>query len=298
MARKAQAACARYGGRQTGPAQADSSRRKEGVMKTEMKRGGWVLAGVLLGLSMIVCAGCTPIAGLNQVMSTYQFTAISPPQSNWENGSIVEMEPGCPNAPVLHATPSMVPVSIANIDHDAPDVSQDFNEKLELSLGVSLPDNIKAQLTAQGVRQYSAVAAGNVLQSVALDSYVTDTFPKIVEKFGRNWTRALAEGRLYYFYEVWLCSRLTYKFYDDKGATAKITVPIQIPADLSAGWTANNDGSLVFSGPGVLCLGYRARPVRASSSGEPVPMATGGMTAAVKQASEKLDKPQESAPPK
>jgi hypothetical protein len=260
--------------------------------------GGWVLAGILCGFMLVACAGCCD--GLQKVMSEYHFTAISPPQSNWENGSVVEIDPRYPNAPTLHSMPSMVPVSILNIDHQAPDVSQNYSEKLDLSLGLSLPDEIKAQLTAQGVSQYSVVATGNILRSVPLDSYVSETFPKIAEKFGGDWTIPLAEGRLYYFYEVWLCDKLTYKFYDSKGANATITVPIKIPVDLTAGWTANEDGSLVFAGPESICLGYMARPVQVATTGKTEPEATKGgkATAAGRQAGVKFDKPQEGTPPK
>lgn len=228
--------------------------------------------------------------GLNEVMGQYHFVPISPPQSNWENGSVVEIDPRFPSAPVLRSMPSMVPVGMANIDHNAPNVSQTHDEKLDLSLGVSIPAEIKAGLSAQGVRQYSVVAEGNIIQSVPLDSYATDTFPKIAEKYGARWTRALKEKQLYYFYEIWVTKKLTYKFYNEKGASAQLSVPIKVPVELSASWKATDDGSLVYEGPGVICVGYRARPIREAESGEPVIQSTGGITAGGKQAEEALTK--------
>lgn len=242
---------------------------------------------ILLG-ALLLLSGC-PAHGLNAVMDSYHFTAISPPQSNWENGSVVEIDSRFPNAPVLRSMPSMVPVSIVNIAHDAPSVSQSHDEKLDLSLGVSIPGKMKVDLTAQGARQYSVVAEGNVIVSVPLDSYAIDTFPKIAEKYKSKWTIPLSEGKLYYFYEAWFAKKLTYKFYDAKGVTLKTTLPIQIPVDLSPNWKSTDDGSLVYEGPGSICLGYRARPIRAIETGEIVLMGTGGITAEGKDAREKRD---------
>ena len=257
-------------------------------MKTNSPRiSSFVMVITLLG-ALLLLFGCAH--GLNEVMESYHFTAISPPQSNWENGSVVEIEPRFPNAPVLRSMPSMVPVPITNIEHVAPSVSQSHDEKLDLSLGVSIPGKIKAALALQGARQYSVVAEGNVITSVPLDSYMIDTFPKIAEKYGSKWTLALKEDKdLFYFYEVWFAKRLTYKFYDAKGVNATITLPIEIPVDLSPNWKMTNEGSLIFEGPGSICLGYKARPIRETETGEIVPMATGSITAEGKSAGKKLD---------
>lgn len=243
-------------------------------------------AAMLLGL-FVILVGCAP--GLNSVMETYRFTAISPPQSNWENGSIVEIDSSFPNGPALRSMPSMVPVAILNISHDAPSISRNHDEKIDLSLGVSIPGKIKGELAAQGARKYSVVAEGNVIWSVPLDAYAIDTFPKIAEKYGSKWTRALKEEKLYYLYEVWFAKKLTYKFYNEMGAGVKLTLPIKVPIDLSLNWKMTDDGSLVFEGPGSICLGYKARPIRVIESGETVPMATGGMTAEGRSARENRD---------
>ena len=253
---------------------------------SKIGRSFWATA--VLAAIVGLCTGCAD--GLHKVMSSYDFTAISPPQTNWENGSVVEIDSSYPDAPVLRATPSMAQATIMNVSHDAPAVSTNYSEKLDLSLGISLPDGIKAQLTAQGAAQYSVVADGNTIVSVPIDSYVMDTFPKIADKYGAAWTLPLAQKDLYYFFEVWTCQKLTYKFFTSAGATAQITVPIKIPTNVSGDWTVGSDGSLTFQGPGTICLGYRARPIRQADSGEIVPQATGKLTAAGKAATVKLDK--------
>ena len=245
-------------------------------------------AAAVLAVIVGLCTGCAD--GLQKVMEANHFTPISPPQTNWENGSVVEIDFSYPDAPVLRATPSMAQATIMTVAHSAPDVSTDYSDKLDLSLGISLPDGIKAQLTAQGATQYSVVADGNTIVSVPIDSYVVDTFPKIADKYGANWTIPLAQKDLYYFFEVWTCQKLTYKFFTSAGATAQITVPIKIPTNVSGDWTVNSDGSLIFQGPGTICLGYRARPIRQADSGEIVPQATGKLTAAGRVARENRDK--------
>lgn len=88
---------------------------------------------------------------------------------------------------------------------------------------------------------------------------------------------------------MWFAKKLTYKFYDSKGIEVKTTLPIQIPVDLSSNWKSTDDGSLAFECPGSICLGYRARPIRAKETGEIVLMGTGDITAEGKDASEKRD---------
>jgi hypothetical protein len=76
-----------------------------------------------------------------------------------------------PMRPTSAPRPPMAGATIATVDSPAPDVSQSGDDKLDLSLGMSLPHDIKANAAAKGARQYSVVTGGNLIRRAPLDPY-------------------------------------------------------------------------------------------------------------------------------
>jgi len=210
-------------------------------------------------LALIVIGGCHA-KGIHEVMSDYHYTELTPP-TVWELGSVVEIDPRIPDAPDLRSTPAMAGATIATVDSPAPDVSQSGDDKLDLSLGMSLPHDIKANAAAKGARQYSVVTGGNLIRRAPLDPYAIDTFPVMAQKYGSNWKQAIEQGRLFYIYEIWTATKMDYRFFDERGISLKLDVPIDVgSAEVAAGWSARSDGTVTYSGP-ALAIGYKYRPV-------------------------------------
>src|SRR4051812_24194374 len=127
----------------------------------------WQLRGVVmfgLALLFLVETGCaTPDRGLVRVMQDYRFMPISPPQTHWQVGSVVEVDRRFPAAPTLFGSPTDAAVTPIEIRRAAPDVSRNHDEKVELSGGVSLPAKLQLELALQHATQYSVNASGNFI---------------------------------------------------------------------------------------------------------------------------------------
>lgn len=220
----------------------------------------WVLA-------TMVIAGMGCGSGLDRVMDKHGFTPISPPQTQWQVGSIAEIPKQSKTAPVLRTTPRTAGAPINIESSHAPAVSQNHQSQLDLSVGVSIPAGIKVEVAEKGAKKYSVVAKGNVIERVLLDDYATQTFPVLKEKYGNLWGPAIDEETLYYFYELWSAKELEYVFYDAQGAKVKLPLPIEIPVEIGVGFEFKKDGSLVYHGTDPIYLGYKARPIRKDENG-------------------------------
>lgn len=220
-----------------------------------------------LVFSVILFSGCNGAKGLHSLMNDHDFTYITPPQTNWEVGAIVIIEPSFQNSPVVRVTPSVAGAPIIIYPSDTPNIENNHNSKLDLSLGISLPANLKVSLAANKVSQYSIVSNGNKIKRVYLDPYAANTFPVMEEKYSRYWQEALTDKKLFYLYELWFADELVYKFLDENGLGITAPIPIQIPLDLSANWKWKKDGSLVYKGSTPICIGYKGRRIRISDEG-------------------------------
>lgn len=212
--------------------------------------------------------------GLLKTMDEYHFTAISPPQTNWAIGSVVEVKANEPYAPVLRCTPGDADAStdLIRIDSAAPEVSNKHEEKFDLSLGVSAPAKVKAELAAKNAVSYSVVATGNSIVRVPIDPYVVKVFPKIRDTYGGHWGPPIEAQELFYLYELWFASKLEYKFYDSSGVSVKLEVPVKsVDPKLEAEWSSSGEGSLLYDAGGdpkkLICLGYKKRPIVMKAGG-------------------------------
>jgi len=221
-------------------------------------------------------------------MREYDYTAISPPQTNWEVGSIVELDARYDTAPVLRATAASAEAPLSVHQSSAPDVSKSHEAKLDMDLGVSIDAALKAKLAASGARRYSIVATGNQIRRVLIDQYAIDTFPAIAKRYGSRWAIPLAEDKLYYLYEVWCSAGLEYRFYGEGDARLELEPVVEIPAALEANYEWKNRETLGYVGPEQICLGYKARPIRLLESGEVIPHAAGGATPEARPAREDI----------
>ncbi|MBI3858396.1 MAG: hypothetical protein HY293_22155 [Planctomycetes bacterium] len=206
--------------------------------------------------------------GLIRTMDEYRFIALSPPQSSWVPGSIIEVKANEPNAPALRCFPSDAGANIEPLKSvgSAPELSTKHDEKFDLALGVSAPAKVKAELAAKGAVSYSVVASENSIVRISIDPYLRNVFPKIRDEFGGNWATPIDNQELYYIYELWFATKLEYKFYNSGGVSVKLSVPVKtVDANLSAGWSSTDDGSLIYdagSDPAKrICLGYKKRPI-------------------------------------
>jgi len=250
-------------------------------MVTEKHFGCHYLWGLML--LAVFQVGCVD-RGVVQVMRDYHFTPISPPQTHWQVGSVIQIDRRFPSAPTLFNSPSDSVVGPIIIRHNAPDVSRNHNEKLELSGGVSLPAKVQAQLALQHATQYSVVAGGNFIVVVPLDPYAKSVYPTLVPNpLPEHWINALDNDGLYYINEMWFAQSLEYKFYDSNGVQLKVSAPTAAAVDWSASadFSWSDDGSLVYHGADPICLGYKSRAIaRTGADGHPTPQAAGKPTPA------------------
>ena len=238
------------------------------------------LAWGALGSSLsILVVGCGHDPGLNKAVRDAYFVPITPPQTALEPGLVAEVDPRVPEAPVIRASPTGAGVTPRIYTSQTPDASTKHEEKTDLSLGVTLPQDVQTRLSAKGAHTYSVVSTGNEIRRVYIDEYAQDIFPKLAEKYGGNWAGALAQSKLYYFFELWCSKGLEYRFYDEHGIdiTAKLDVKA-MNLGAAAGYSMKDDGSLIFaSEKDTICIGYKARPIRKKGTGEIGP--EGGGTA-------------------
>lgn len=221
---------------------------------------------ILLGVTVaILPAGC--VNGLHDVMSENGFTEIRPPQTNWEVGLIAEIDDSFPEGPALRATPKAAGAPNFPQSSTAPSVSTSHDKKVDLALGVGLPEKIRGKLKAEHASGYTVVAKGNSISRVLLDQYADQTFPAMRERYSQYWSDALDAGNLYYMYELWCATNLEYKFYDNDGGELELEVPVEVPVELKATWEFKDSGTLAYSGGEPICLGYKARPIRRTDNG-------------------------------
>lgn len=214
----------------------------------------------VLCVLLIESTGCAN--GLMRTMEEYNFTPLSPPQTKWEGGSIVEVKPNEPSAPILRVTPSIAAAPIILMTADAPDVSRSHDDKADISIGLTLPQGIGLQLKQNGASQYTVVSNGNYIVRVPLDPYALNTFPIISGKYAGFWGRALDDHELYYVYELWYAKSLEYKFYNSAGGSISVDAKaIKIPAELQANYALTDSGSVIYKGQDAICLGYKRRPI-------------------------------------
>jgi len=225
-------------------------------------------------LALAALTGC-PAKHLRDVMREYGFAEIRPPQTAWEPGSIVEIDDE--SAPVLRITPSAAKVASNEYESAAPDVERKHGDRLELALGLSLPLPVRASLTVQGAREYSVVARGNVIRRILIDEYALGPFAELARRYGANWAAPIADEKLHYLHELWCADTLEYRFYGKGGAEVGATLSGKVPVEAKAGFSWDDQGSLVHSGQGkaAVCLGYKARRIRAAPQGGIVPEAAG-----------------------
>lgn len=240
-----------------------------------------VMAWMSVAAVTLTLVGCVNTKrGLVRTMAEYEFTAITPPQTAWRVGSVVEVDSSSPTAPTLFTLPKPDALQGVAFPRMAPDVTLDHEDKLELSAGVSLPAEVQAELAVQGVTQYSVVAGGNYIELVPIDAFAKNVFPAMVPNpLPQHWKTALEEQQLFYINELWFARSLEYRFYTSGGVkvNAKAPTPAAI-ADWSAGvgFTWKDDGTLIYNGPDPICLGYKRRPIGpVGPDGTPVAQAAG-----------------------
>jgi hypothetical protein len=213
---------------------------------------------------LCACVGCeSGNLGLHETLRDFRFTALTPPSTLWAPGSIVQIDRRMPDAPALRSTPAMAGAPIDVVPGEVPDVSRNHEERLDINLGVSLPQQIKAKLDTNNARQYSVISTGNRVERVPLDPYTVSTFPTMRDRFGQQWLESMGRGaEIYYIYELWSATGLEYQFYNDSGVKVSAGIPLSGGAtvDLGGGWSAKSDGTLTYSGS-PLYLGYKANPV-------------------------------------
>lgn len=241
----------------------------------------FIKAALVVGIAaaQFIMVGCTS-TGLVRTMSEYEFTAITPPQTAWRVGSVVEVEGRTPNAPTLFTMPTTDSLKDVAFSRAAPDVTRNHEDKLELSAGVSLPAKAQAELAVQGATQYSVVADGNFIELVPIDAYSMRIFPSLVPNpLPQHWKTALEEDKLYYVNELWFARSLEYRFYTSGGVQLRAKAPTPtavVDWNASVGFSWKDDGSLVYSGAEPICLGYKRRPIgRVGPDGKPVAQAAG-----------------------
>lgn len=236
-----------------------------------------IVASLLVALFAVASAGCQK--GLHATMGEFGFKTLTPPQTNWEVGSVVEQDR---IAPTLRVSPSIAGVPRGNIvlSSTVPDVKKTHSNKLDLDVGVSIDPGIKVGLKNAGVQAYSVIATGNRIERIAIDQYRRDVFPHLASYSAQYWSKPLNELRLMYLHEVWLADSLEYEFTWDGsvGTDIDLSAVVEIPIDLKASYSWKSKTVLVYKPAGrnePLCLGYKSRPISPGSDGQPVLFSTG-----------------------
>lgn len=200
------------------------------------------------------------IADLHVVMTRAGFVPMQPPQAGLEPGTVVAIEGGVPR---VLATPSAAELNSSPIvsEHDTPAVERDFTVQTGLAVGVSLPGDVTARLSASGVRSYSLAARKGAIHRIQIDPWRVDFLPKMAGRFGVNtdWAGLRDRSLLFLVYELWTAQELEYRFFDASGATVNLRA-LQLPLELEGGFEVSESGSIVYRGK-PLCLGYRAIPI-------------------------------------
>lgn len=161
-------------------------------------------------LATIFFYGCASYNEIHKMMKNYEFKSVTPPQTKWEVGSIVEHDKSISSSPIFRSTPNSIGIEVYYNDHKMPEVSIQHEEKLSLSSGISLPDSIKLKLSANGVSKYSVITKGNFIRRILLDNYLNTTLQEMAKKVGDNWEPAIREGKLYSLYELWFAEELVH----------------------------------------------------------------------------------------
>jgi hypothetical protein len=244
-----------------------------------MSNAGFAL--FILALAASILPGCSdPNRGLVRTMDEYAFTAMSPPQTSWVVGSVIEVKEPHPNSPTLFSAPSREAIDAVAVTRHAPDVSRNHADRLRLSAGIGLPAEIRTEAEARGATWYSVMADGNFIQAVPIDSYAADIFPALSRRnLPVHWQVAIERGTLFYVSELWFAKSLEYRFYTDGGSQVRGAAPIpDTPAvgTLASEFSWRDDGALVYHGPKPLCLGYKRRAIQllpdpTSGRSEPYP---------------------------
>lgn len=218
--------------------------------------------------------GCrTSSQGLVEVMRENGYTAMVPPSSAWELGTVVEVGGANAHHPFTFIIPSQEGVQVDRfiIERDAPDVSRQSETKYGLDIGVSVPDLLKAQLQQKGARTYSLAATGNKLHDLNYAQYVRvfDTIRgALPDEKWNELVPADGPGRAAYLSSLWVANTLEYEFFSESGGKLNVdSTQVEIPANLAAEWHFTDRGTLQYSKtkpngmPIPVCLGFLTRPI-------------------------------------